>query len=177
MPQADYQITKAKLSDIDELLADLRQADADEMEALSFSDPHTTIAQSIALSPKAYTLRVEGELVCIFGVGMLSMIGPEGVPWLLGTNAIKRHRRLFLELSKPISTHLLSKYAHLRQLVDVRNRLSVRWLKWLGFDFNGPVEAGRNGELFFVVTMENDLCALPKVPTELQEQDLSKQAC
>ncbi|MCG7932113.1 MAG: hypothetical protein N0E44_18945 [Candidatus Thiodiazotropha lotti] len=177
MSRINYTITSAKLSEIDELLADLRQADADEMAALSFSDPHDTVAKSIALSPRAYTLRVEGELVCIFGVGMISMVGPEGAPWLLGTNAIKRHRRVFLELSKPISTYLLSNYAHLRQLVDVRNRLSVRWLKWLGFDFHGPIEAGHKGELFFVVTMENSLCVSSQVPIELQEQGLSKQAC
>ncbi|MCG7949118.1 MAG: DUF2833 domain-containing protein [Candidatus Thiodiazotropha taylori] len=155
MPADEYTITHVTDDDIPELVANLRVADMRELRALS-SKPYPEIVKtSIKVSTEAYTLRVDDQLLCIFGMGVLSIASLEGAPWMIGTEAINQHRRAFLEASKEVSTSMLKRYAYLRQFVDVRNTLAVRWLKWLGFEFSDPMPIGRNGEMFYLFTMEN----------------------
>ncbi|PUB87077.1 MAG: hypothetical protein DBP02_02195 [gamma proteobacterium symbiont of Ctena orbiculata] len=155
---SEYTIEPAQVKDIDELLQDIRYADLQEIRALSPTDPKTVLRQSLRISFEAYTLRIRGRVACIYGVGVMSWLNKDGAPWLIGTNLIAQNTRLFLRLSREISTPLLSKYRHLRQWVDARNRLSILWLKWLGFQFHDPEPIGRDGELFYLFTMENDTC-------------------
>jgi hypothetical protein len=44
---------------------------------------------------------------------------------------------------------MLRDYPRLCNVVDVRNTVAIRWLKWLGFEFNVP-PAPHNGQLFLI---------------------------
>lgn len=54
--------------------------------------------------------------------------------WMLATDDLLRHRRLFLRESRQW-IHSYSKYFTLWNWVDARNVEHVSWLQWLGAEF------------------------------------------
>jgi hypothetical protein len=70
-------------------------------------------------------------------------------PWLLGTDAVER--RTMWPVPSPLGRVSGSTVAALcrdENVVDVRNRASIRWLRWLGFTLSDPVEFGGKFRLF-----------------------------
>ncbi len=76
----------------------------------------------------------------MFGVGDLNILAGVGAPWLLGTDAVEKHGPAFLRRSRNFRDQLLTRYSVLRNFVDDRNTVSIRWLRWLGFTLLDPVE-------------------------------------
>ena len=109
------------------IAAHLRKADLDEINLLSRLSPDIAVAYSIAASEKGYAVFCNGELCAIFGVS-------GGVIWLVGTDTISKHPIAFYRISRLCFKNLCKGYSRLENFVDARNFLSLRWLKWLGFD-------------------------------------------
>lgn len=91
----------------------------------------------------------------MWGVGDLNVLAGIGAPWLLGTDAVEKHQRQFLRRSLEWRSELLKRYLILRNFVHAENKVSIRWLKWLGFELSDPVEM--NGHTFhlFELRAEN----------------------
>lgn len=77
--------------------------------------------------------------IAMFGVGDVNILAGVGSPWMLGTPEIERHVMTFLRQCPYWVGQLLQGYTVLRNCVDDRNKLSIRWLKWLGFEVGKPV--------------------------------------
>ena len=123
----------AQREDVDELIANLREADRQELLA-GDGDPAAAVVRSVRDSTWALALRVDGKLACIFGVAPLDgLLGRRGSPWMLGTPVIDRNPRVLIDMSPAYLDTMLGQYPHLINRVDARNRRSIRWLKWLGF--------------------------------------------
>ncbi|MNF12754.1 hypothetical protein D3C80_2143590 [compost metagenome] len=60
--------------------------------------------------------------------------------------------RAFLRISSGWPNQLLQRYSVLRNFVDARNTVSIRWLEWLGFRLLEPVDIG--GHQFRLFEME-----------------------
>lgn len=90
----------------------------------------------------------------MFGVGDVNVLAGVGAPWLLGTNAIETHAVAFLRYSVEFRGQLLSRYQILRNYVDERNVVAVRWLQWVGFTLLDRVEF--NGVSFRLFEMRAD---------------------
>ncbi len=127
------EIRPATLDDAAALV--MRAADRAEVEALAGRDPQEVLAESVERSSMAWAGCADGKLVCLFGVVPASLAGVTGVPWLLGSDDVCAYSRAFLRRNRAYVRGMLAEYPILRNVVDARNEVSIRWLKWLGFRF------------------------------------------
>lgn len=130
----------------------MRGEDADEcraggltpFDALSFSVEESVISRTL-LTP------VTGEPAAIMGVSD-SVLGPSfGSIWMLGTDALRKHKLTYLRQCKPF---LNSLYTDLEKecfynYTYCENELHHRWLQWLGFTFLRKVERPPHGAHFY----------------------------
>lgn len=127
-------IDEVTVGHVSKLAADLREADKQEILASTGANPVKIITQSVLMSDKSFAVSVSGQLLYIIGVVKPSLLGFSGIPWLLGTNEIKNHKRDFLkssyELLKAEQKELLSMHNY----VDARNKDSIKWLRFMGFE-------------------------------------------
>ncbi len=135
----DLKIVPAKPAHIRTIARRMRKADRDEVRASSGCTPQKALVFSLRKSSVAYTVLIDGRPEVMFGVGDLNILTGVGAPWLLGTDAVERHYVAFLRGSREWRGKLLMRYPIMRNLVDERNRVSVRWLKWLGCTLSDPV--------------------------------------
>jgi hypothetical protein len=111
----------------------MRQADRAEVAAEGGRGSYAALRDSLASSVVAWTGLVNHEPVCMFGVSPVDILGGVGSPWLLGTDEIKKHAVTFLKLNRLYIPKMLDLFPLLVNYVDVRNAVSIRWLRWLGF--------------------------------------------
>lgn len=137
-----YSIVPASLDHIPGILANVRQADIDELDASHGTTPGEAMRMGIEISLVAWTGFVDGEPICMFGVSPISAISGVGCPWMIGTNLIDKHWLGFLRRCKPVVDAMFSLCPRLINYVDVRNKKAMLWLKWLGFTFDPPQPFG-----------------------------------
>lgn len=146
-------IVPAGMDHISSIAARMREADRVEVWAASRSTPHSSLMTSLQHSRWAMTALVDGRPEVMWGVADLNILTGTGAPWLLGTDAVERHYRLFLRHSIQWKEKLSEQYQVLMNFVHDENEVSKRWLKWLGFTLHEPFEMGRDGELFRMFEM------------------------
>lgn len=132
------EIVPAQLWQAHDVARHMRAADREEIAAMSGRDPVTAVDYSMRRSDYVMAGMIDGKTICIFGVGAMSLLGSVGVPWLLGTDDVEKHYRVFAKHSKVHFAAMRKKYSHLINAVDDRNELSKRWLAWLGFTIKEP---------------------------------------
>lgn len=137
---ADIQIVPARPWHVRSIARRMRQADRDEVFAASGRSPASALVYSLRKSSHAWTAMIDGVPEVMFGVGEINVLAGVGAPWLLGTDAVERRYVAFLRLSVGFRDQLLRRYPTMRNFVGVRNRASIRWLRWLGFTLSDPVE-------------------------------------
>lgn len=137
---ADIQVVPARAAHVRSIARRMRQADRDEVFAASGRSPVGALTFSLRKSSHAWTAIIDGVPEVMFGVGELNVLAGIGAPWLLGTDAVDRHYVAFLRRSVWFRDQLLRRYPTMRNFVDVRNRASIRWLRWLGFTLSDPVD-------------------------------------
>lgn len=135
-------IVPASKEHIPFIAQNMRQADRDEVMAASGRSPKEALLYSLAHSDMAWTGLTDDEPAVMFGAGTINMLYRIGAPWLLGTDQVKTHYRIFLRSSVLWKSHLLSQYNELHNMVDDRNEVSKRWLVWLGFELGKPFDIG-----------------------------------
>jgi hypothetical protein len=121
----------------------LRHGDACEIAACGLSKERA-IAQSLACSLWAETYLVtddqgQGEVAAIMGLAVSSVIGGHGVPWLLTGPACERHKRRFMVESRRQVARMLAQASPLINYVHADYGRAVRWLGWLGFSIDPPL--------------------------------------
>lgn len=126
----------------DALTLELRRADRDEVEAMSGRNPREALVEAVERSRMAWAGLADGKLVCLFGVAPLTLAGVTGVPWLLGSDDVCAYSRQFLRRNKDYVRQMLAEFPVLRNAVDARNAVSIRWLRWLGFQFGEATPMG-----------------------------------
>lgn len=119
----------------------LREQDRAEVEASSGMDPKASVALSILMSSRAFAvLDREGVPVCLFGVAPHPLPGV-GVAWLLGTDGLLKEALPIARGSRQYLAELHQEFPLLWNYVDERNTLSIRWLRWMGFEALSAKEA------------------------------------
>ncbi|MGZ2448289.1 hypothetical protein ACVIRO_001043 [Rhizobium ruizarguesonis] len=152
---AEVKIVPAKASHIRTIANRMRKADRDEVYAASGRSPAAALYYSYRKSSCCWTALFDGQPELMWGVGDINILTGVGAPWLLGTNAVETNFRVFLRISSTWPAQLLGRYSVLRNFVDVRNTVSVRWLEWLGFRLLDPVEfRGYQFRLFEMVAAD-----------------------
>lgn len=127
----------------------MRQADREEIDAISGRTPVEALRLSFQKSTRAWTGLVNGRPEVMFGAGDINILTGVGAAWLLGTDAVEVHQRRFLRESLHWRDQLFERYSVLRNFVDTRNVVSIRWLRWLGATFTDPVDLRGHAFLMF----------------------------
>lgn len=133
----------------------MREDDRREIWASAKSLPHHTLMRSYILSDAPKTIMFNERPIAMFGVVNQNVMSGYGVPWLLGTEEIEKISFRFLRGSREHLAEMLSEYKRLENFVDVRNTVSIKWLRWLGFDMMEPAPYGPFGLPFHRFVMEN----------------------
>ncbi len=149
-----YEIRGATIEDAHELAPKVRQADLDEIEAASDSEPLEALVKSLTSSNSPKTGLIDGEVVCMFGVATNNLLSVRGCPWLLSSDMLINHAKPFLKRSREYVNSLKEDYMYLCNFVDARNKHAIRWLEWLGFDILPTQAYGPHGIMFHPFEMK-----------------------
>jgi N-acetylglutamate synthase-like GNAT family acetyltransferase len=125
-------IRQATFNDAAYIGTHLRKADVVE---LLLSRPGVAPAATVMQSFRGSTMcRVldDGGPVLIYGVYPTAL--PDvAVPWMVATDRISKVRRYFVEHCKHEVDEMMAGCRRLYNRVHRDNRISINWLKWLGF--------------------------------------------
>lgn len=123
----------------------MRKQDADEIYAAAGISAEKALMLSFRTSTSVWAGLVDGEVACVFGVCPINLLAGHGAPWLLGTDLVKKHAKAFLSRNMAYIKTMREVYNLLENYVDVRNTVSIGWLKRLGFKFDEPAPYGKFG--------------------------------
>jgi hypothetical protein len=131
---------EARTDDIDALAPHMRAIDALECKLVGGHEPREALENALDVSSRAKAWEVGGVVQCLYGCAPVSFLSDEASIWLLGRDSIKEHARAFLKVSKGEVEDVSLGFERLFNVVHAHNRLSIRWLKWLGFAFGEGIE-------------------------------------
>jgi hypothetical protein len=126
---------------VDHIADNMRAEDRDEVAAMqSGVTVLDALRQSVSLSSHGFSIMDRaGEPVAIFGAAPHPLPGV-GVVWMLGTDGIRREAQGIARNTRPYLDVLNEAYPILWNYIDDRNKVSLRWLKWGGFELIGHHE-------------------------------------
>lgn len=142
---AKAEVVPATPEHAEELALTMREADVAELWASSLCEPREALINGIKCSDQAMTGLLDGEVACMFGVTPTSMLGGNGIVWMLGSDLIEQHPKHFLRRCRAEVAVMARNYDVLHNWVDDRNVKSIRWLRWLGFTVESPQARGAAG--------------------------------
>jgi hypothetical protein len=148
-----WEIRNARPEDAELLVANMRDDDRKEIEALGMS-PLGSMEHSIKHSHFAKTVVVEGEIAIIFGAVFTSVLTGKAMPWFCTSKVVDKHLMWFARYTKRYLPLYFSRYECLENIVDARYNKSINWLKWLGFKVDPPIQVEPYGEMFCKFTLK-----------------------
>jgi hypothetical protein len=122
--------------DIVELAKAMRQSDRDELSAVTDQSILCSVRASVLNSHQDYlwAYHVDGVLVLIYGCTR------SGSPWMLGTDELNKHIKELTVRTKLVVRMMLEQWPILSNVIDVRQKMTIRWLKTIGFQFKETFE-------------------------------------
>jgi hypothetical protein len=127
----------------------LRRADKEELLASSGQDGTAALIKSLGKSALAWTfLHPEThEPHTMAGLGLLDPA--VGVPWLLSADLNKPARCFFRAVFNPVLDYMHRQRKILVNMVDARNKVALKWLRFAGFELRGPFVWGVEQRPFY----------------------------
>jgi hypothetical protein len=147
-------VRKATREDAAIIGAQLRAADAAEMQALGYDDPVKAVLQSFDDSVECWVGFADGAPLAIVGYAVAHVISREAYPWIVTTHHVDSHKIAFARASKKFVPMLRAEFATLENWVDARYATCVDWLKWLGFEVEAAIPIMPHGLAFHRFTMK-----------------------
>lgn len=126
----------------------MRQADVVEVWASGRMTPFDALQKSIIASKFSTMVWVDNTPCAVFGLVVRDMLSGAGVPWMLGADSVLDHKRDILKHSRIGVDQMLDVCPNLYNYVHTENTVSIRWLRWLGFEIDETKPHGIGGELF-----------------------------
>jgi ribosomal protein S18 acetylase RimI-like enzyme len=130
----------------------MREWDRRETEAMGHS-PEKALALGLKASIDCMTALINGVPAAMLGLVPRSIIGGEGAPWMLGTDAIYANPRPTMVLSRRMIERWRDSLPTLRNLVAAGNDKAIRYLRRLGFEV-GEERTVIRGVEFVTFSME-----------------------
>lgn len=151
MSRTEYQIVPATQAHADELARTMRQRDVDEAWAMARLSAAEALRTSIAATPQTLAGFADGRLLCLFGIAPVNILAGTACPWMLSTDLMVQHGRGVLLRNIQILGEAKKNWRMLHNLVDVRNKVSIRWFEWLGFTVlrDHPIHVGPDQMPFY----------------------------
>ena len=133
----EYTVDTANKRDCLELAPKMRHSDIQEIWSAGRHTPTSGLLESLEVSGEhAYSLKLDGEVVGMFGVAPLGMSSNSrnvGIVWLMGADNMTSYKKGFYKVSQKYLTKFLGLYKTVFNYVDERNIGSAKWLESLGF--------------------------------------------
>lgn len=121
--------TASPISDLISI-ADPTRLDHRKVEILSWCQ---------SMSSEVWTGRIDGELVCIFGLIPPSLISTQAYLWMHATEKVNEHKFRFVRHSMLAVEQMLKLYPTITGHCVIGATSSIRWVKRLGAVFGEPV--------------------------------------
>jgi hypothetical protein len=141
-------VKRATQEDLKEVIANIREADKEEIESASGLSYEKTLERILDTCDDCWAGFADGDLIAIFGVHVKSSLSGYGIPWMISTKKIEKHGKLFLRYCRPVFKRMCVNINYLCNYVHDRNDVAKAWLDWLGFELKEPRPYGSKGELF-----------------------------
>ena len=156
-----WNIIEALPEHIPAIAEHMREDDRREVWASHRHTPQEALEFALQRSELAWTCMVDGLPAFMWGAARTgSFLGCTGAPWLLGTPAILAVRHDFLRHCPYFVSAMQSAFPCLENYVHAENKLSIRWLKHLGFTVNEEMPELMNDEDFFHFWREKECTSL-----------------
>lgn len=79
--------------------------------------------------------KIDGRIVCIYGLLGQCFVSNSAYIWMLHTKALEENKFIFIRHSQQVVQEALKIYEEIHGHVLVSNESGKRWLKWLGAEF------------------------------------------
>lgn len=132
----DIQIEKATKEHVPLILEALPSVIREELEIVSGKSAEEGLLDAINTADSSHVVIVDGQLVCMFGYHLKSLLTDTAYPWLIPTEHIKGKERTFAKYSKKWIDHLSGRFPNLVNAVYSENTKAIYWLKWIGFNLH-----------------------------------------
>lgn len=136
----DPVIRRARASDIDAMLPNVRTKDAIDVMTAKRGSVAAAMQQSLARADASWVWEVDGQPILLWGITLRSVVTGGALVWIFSTNQIELHRRDFWQGSKTVLAVLLERYGAVEGYCDGRFLQSMQWLRKLGFALGEPLE-------------------------------------
>lgn len=133
----------------------MRKADKDELWATDMLTPEEALTESFENSTIAKTMFIDGKIVGMFGT--VPVQDGVGIAWFLSSTNMYKYGKAFARACRHNRDYLWGikdGYKYLFNYVDARYKVSLNWLKWLGFEIHEAEPFGPFGAPFHRITME-----------------------
>ncbi len=98
-------------------------------------DAEKKLATYFAGSHLVWIGKINGKIVCIYGLLGQGFISNSAYMWMLHTKALEEEKFLFIRHSQRVIQEALNLYDEIQGHVVATNESGKRWLKWLGAEF------------------------------------------
>ena len=142
------ELARPTSDDIHYIIENMCAADADEVWASHRHTPKQAVEGGVAMSDYVSVARYDGVPIGIYGLVVRDILGGEGVPWMLTTDGMRRAGRELLTVVPRGIDEMFRVCDRLSNHVYTENKMSIRWLRRLGFIIEPPLPVGMGGELF-----------------------------
>lgn len=149
-------------SDCIEIAKRMRKADIDEVWASHRASPLEATMHGFKHSVACFTVEVHGFPIIIFGLVPDNFTGNKASVWMLSTDGIMSVGRVFIRHSREMIDLMLSYYPYLYNFCDMRNTVTLEWLKYVGAVFGEIVPVGIDNTPFQKFSFAKDNKELSK---------------
>lgn len=155
LTDTDQIVRRPTSEDVEFIIANIRDEDVVEVAEFGGDSIREILSSTPDLDKNAWVWEREGQVHAIFGVNPVEDLDKVGVIWMLATKTFDDHFMAFAAACKVVVDVMISGYDYTYNYVSVKNKKSIRWLRWLGFDVRNPEPIGMNGAQFHRFEMWN----------------------
>ena len=124
-----------QLHDVCELAPNLRSEDKREVETLGKTPEQSLLTGYLLGRVCRSIINNYGQVVGMYGV--VPADNKTGLVWMLGSDKLKKIKIPFLKESRTEVEKMNTLLPHLWNIIDSRNELHLKWIKWCGFKIIG----------------------------------------
>lgn len=95
-----------------------------------------------SLSIEIWSGYIDDKLICCWGLIPPTLLSNQAYLWMHSTPAIRDHQFLLVRHSQKIIEQMLERYDRIIGDCRIGASDSIRWLKWLGAEFDGGNDMG-----------------------------------
>jgi len=124
-----------QLHDVCELAPNLRSEDKREVNTLGKTSEQSLLSGYLFGRVCRSIIDKNGQVAGMYGV--VPVDEKTGLVWMLGSNKLKKIKIAFLKESRTEVEGMNTLFPHLWNIIDSRNEMHLKWIKWCGFKIIG----------------------------------------